>query len=213
MSSTQSTPLQDDVQGAARTPANVSREHLLDLVSSTYARGGAAGPLDHDVIDIMLAEVADKAACSFLRDRWEDSFPLAAYDELLSAVAALRAVLGFDPTPTACEVLAWSDELERQLAGEVDSSSYRFSARFTDGPYRGTILAVPGTFVLPDMGPAATLTLPIAWGDTADPGRGKARYRRGAMADQGVWPYRLDEVVRKDARPHITVPTSDQAGA
>ncbi|MER6616305.1 hypothetical protein [Streptomyces xantholiticus] len=209
MSTTQNVSLQFYAQDGTPIPPSVSRERLLDLVRAAYARGG--NHLNRDDVDIELAEVADKAACSLLRDRWNDDFPIAAYLELLSAVAALRAVLGFDPTPTAPEVLQWSENLGEQLASEVDGPTAPFYVRFVNGPYSGAILSTPGA---PDMGPAATLTLPIAWGDTADPGRGEARYWRDPAADEGLWLYRLDGDVREDSRPHITLPaTSDQVGA
>lgn len=213
MSTTQKLPLQ--IYAADGTPlrTTVSREHLLDLVSAAYARGGT-GPLEHDTIDIELAEVADKAACSLLRDRWNDDFPIAAYDDLLSVVAALRAVLGFDPTPTALEVLQWSDNLGEQLGDAIGGPTSPFYVKFVNGPYQGAILSIPGTLTPPDMGPAGTLTLPIAWGDTADPGRGQAEYRRDPAADEGLWLYRLDADVREDSRPHITLPSAaDQVGA
>ncbi|MFC9534432.1 hypothetical protein ACFT38_28395 [Streptomyces sp. NPDC056975] len=163
-------------------------------------------------MDIELAEVADKAACSLLRDRWDDAFPIAAYVELLTAVAALRAVLGFDPTPTAREVFDWSEKLGERLGDGVDGPASFCFIRFANGPYKGAVLRVPGA---PSLGPAATLTLPVAWGDTADPGRGEARYQRDVEAtDDGLWLYRLDGDVREDARPHITLSaTSDLVGA
>ncbi|MFJ4880168.1 hypothetical protein ACIP93_33840 [Streptomyces sp. NPDC088745] len=212
MSTTQHVSLQAYAPDGTPIPPTVSREHLLDLVRGAYERAGVH--LAGDGVDIELAEIADKAACSLLRDRWSDDFPLAAYDELLSVVAALRAVLGFDPTPTAREVLEWADEMGKRLGSELDDPKSSEYARFVDGPYSGAILIVTGTLALPDMGPAPILNLPIAWGDTADPGRGEARYRRDPAARERVWHYRLDsETVREDARPHITLPVSDQGGA
>ncbi|MFE4579378.1 hypothetical protein [Streptomyces chartreusis] len=209
------TNLSLQIYAADGTPlrATVSREHLLALVRGAYERGGTV-LVDRVDVDIELAEAADKAACSLLRDRWNEDFPIAAYVELLKTVAALRAVLSFDPTPTAQEVLDWAEILGERLGGEIDGPTSPFYVRFVDGPYSGAILKVPGTLTLPDMGPAATLTLPIAWGDTADPGRGEARYQRDPAADESLWLYRLDGDVREDARPHITLPsTTDQAGA
>ncbi|MFF9901276.1 hypothetical protein [Streptomyces longispororuber] len=111
MSTTQNVPLEASGRdGIPAAPSPVRREHLLDLVSAAYARGGT-GPLERDGIDIELYELADKAACSLLRDRWNDTFPVVAYVELLTVTAALRAVLGFDPTPTAREVIDWSENL------------------------------------------------------------------------------------------------------
>ncbi|MEU9355036.1 hypothetical protein AB0D65_29580 [Streptomyces griseoloalbus] len=213
MSTTQNPSLQVHVQDGTPIPPTVSRERLLDLVRGAYDRAGTH--LERGDIDIELAEVADKAACSLLRDRWNDDFPIAAYVELLTAVAALRAVLGFDPTPTAREVLDWADDLGKRLGSDLDDPKSSEYAKFVDGPYSGAILIVPGTLAMPDMGPASTLDLPIAWGDTADPGRGEARYKRDPAARERLWHYRLDdETVREDARPHITLSgTSAQAGA
>ena len=208
MSTTPNVFLQVYAQDGTPIPPTVSREYLLDLARGAYERGGTH--LERGDVDIELAEVADKAACSLLRDRWNDDFPTAAYLELLSAVAALRAVLGFDATPTSREVLDWSDRLGERLGKEVDGPTAPFYVKFANGPYRGAVLSVPG---VPDMGPAATLTLPIAWGDTADPGRGEALYRRDEAADEGLWLYRLAGDVREDARPHITLPSEpDQGG-
>jgi hypothetical protein len=206
VSTTQNLSLQGYAPDGTPIQPPVSRDHLLGLVAAVYERSGT-GPLDNDTIDIELAEVADKAACSLLRDRWKDDFPIAAYLELLTMVAALRAVLGFDPTPTAPEVLQWSKNLGTQLGSESDGPSSPLYVKFVNGPYRGAVLSVPGVLT---AGPAVVLTLPIAWGDTADPGRGQARYRRDPAPDDGLWPYRLDRDVREDARPHIT-PSSDQA--
>lgn len=211
MSTTQNVSLQ--VYAADGTPIapTVSREHLLDLARGAYERAGTH--LTRDDVDIELADTADKAACSLLRDRWNDDFPIAAYVELLTAVAALRAILGFDPTPTAREVTEWSEKLGERLGGEVEGPTFLSFIKFANGPYKGAVLRVPGQA---DQGPAAVLTLPIVWGDTVDPGRGEARYLRDAEAtDEGLWLYRLDdETVREDARPHITLtPESDQAGA
>jgi hypothetical protein len=188
-------------------------DYLLDQVRGAYERAGHH--VERDLVDIVLAETADKAACSLLRDCWNDDFPLAAYHELLSPVAALRAVLGFDPTPTALEVLDWAEKLGKRLGSELDDPKSSEYASFVDGPYSGVILIVPGTLAMPDMGPAAVLDLPIAWGDTADPGRGVARYKRDPAARERVWHYRLtDETVREDARPHIALPAeSDEVGA
>ncbi|MFK0159168.1 hypothetical protein ACIQVK_44745 [Streptomyces sp. NPDC090493] len=212
MSTTDNLSLQFYAADGTPLPAAVSREHLLDLARGAYERGGTH--LERGDVDIELAEAADKAACSLLRDRWNDDFPIAAYVELLTTVAALRAVLGFDPTPTAREVLDWAEKLGERLGSELEGPTSPFFVKFANGPYRGAVLSVPGTLVMPNMGPAGTLTLPIAWGDTLDPGRGEARYQRDAAADEGLWLYRLDGDVREDARPHITLPAaSDQVGA
>ncbi|MDI3102071.1 hypothetical protein QJ054_34100 [Streptomyces sp. AN-3] len=211
MSTTPNLSLQVYAQDGTPIPPAVSREHLLDLVRGAYDRAGTH--LERGDVDIELAEVADKAACSLLRDRWKDDFPTAAYVELLTAVAALRAMLGFDPSPTAREVLVWADELGERLGSDLDDPKSSEYAKFVDGPYSGAVLIVPGTLAMPDMGPAPTLNLPIAWGDTADPGRGEARYRRDPAARERLWHYRLDdETVREDARPHIALPTAPAQG-
>ncbi|MGW4086936.1 hypothetical protein ACWEGS_28290 [Streptomyces sp. NPDC004822] len=204
MSTTQNPSLQVYAPDGTPIPPTVSREHLLDLARGTH--------LERGDVDIELAEVADKAACSLLRDRWNDDFPIAAYVELLNTIAAFRAVLGFDPTPTAREVTQWSEESGERLGHDVDGPTSLSFIKFANGPYRGAVLRVPGAA---DQGPAVALTLPIAWGDTADLGRGEARYKRDPAADEGLWLYRLDdETVREDARPHITLTAeSDQVGA
>ncbi|MFJ7054732.1 hypothetical protein ACIQU7_23780 [Streptomyces albidoflavus] len=188
-------------------PRTVSPQHLLDLVCAAYARGGTG--LDHHTIDAELYEVADKAACSLLRDRWNDDFPIAAYVELLSAVAALRAVLGLAPTPTAREVTQWSENLERELGSHVGGPTKPSYVRFADGPYRGAVLRLPEPSTPAGAGPTAVLVLPIAWGDTVDPGRGDALYRRAlSVSADGLWLYYLVGEVREDARPHITAPAT-----
>ncbi|SEE85145.1 hypothetical protein SAMN05216483_6790 [Streptomyces sp. 2131.1] len=209
MSTTPNLSLQVYDPDGTPIPPAVSREHLLNLACGAYKRGGTY--LSRGDLDIELAEVADKAACSLLRDRWDDKFPIAAYTELLAAVAALRAVLGFDPTPTAPEVIQWAKELGEGLASGVEANSL-FYVGFTAGPYRGAVLRFPG--VRNGRGPAESITLPIAWGDTAAPGRGQAQYRRSPIPnDEGLWLYQLDKAVREDARPDITVPPSAQGGA
>ncbi|MEU2969062.1 RsbRD N-terminal domain-containing protein [Streptomyces ardesiacus] len=210
MSTTQKLSPQVYAQDGTPIPPAVSREHLLDLTRDAYEHAGTH--LERGDVDIELAEVADKAACSLLRDRWNDDFPIAAYTELLTAIAALRAVHGFDPTPTAREVLDWAERLGNQLGEGLEGPTSRCYVQFLDGPYRGAVLAVPQSLRMGDMGPAAALTLPIAWGDTADPGRGEVRYQRSPAADRGTWLYRLDGDVREDARPHITVPSAPTEG-
>lgn len=210
MSTTPNVSIQVYAPDGTPIPPTVSREHLLNLARGAYERGGTQ--LNRGDVDIELAEVADKAACSLLRDRWNDDFPIAAYVELLSAVAALRAVLDFDPTPTAVEVTGWSEKLGERLGSDVDGPTTLSFIRFANGPYKGAVLRVPGAS---DLGPADALTLPITWGCTADPGHGEAQYKRDAeVTGEGLWLYRLDGDVREDARPHITLPaTPDQVGA
>jgi hypothetical protein len=210
MSTNPAISLQVHDSNGTPVPPTVSREHLVDLARAAYARGG--NHLDRDVVDLELAAIADKAACSLLRDRWDDDFPIAAYTELLSAIAALRAVLGFDPSPTAREVHEWAANLGREMTKEIDGLVSPCFLKFVNGPYQGAVLHVPG--VNPEMGPASTLTLPIAWGDTEAPGRGEAQYERIPVQDEGLWLYRLLYDVPEGSRPHITLPsTSDQVGA
>ncbi|MFJ2745221.1 hypothetical protein ACIO3O_36815 [Streptomyces sp. NPDC087440] len=73
-------------------------------VLAAFARSGYH--LDAEVLDEHLAEIAEKAAGSLVRDQWKPDFPAAAYCDLLTAVAALRDVLGFDPSCTAVELFA-----------------------------------------------------------------------------------------------------------
>ncbi|PNG22346.1 hypothetical protein [Streptomyces cahuitamycinicus] len=202
MSTTPNVSLQVYDRDGTPMPPSVSRERLVDLVRSAYARGGKH--LDRDVVDLELAEIADKAACSLLRDRWNDDFPIAAYTELLSAVAAVRAVLGFAPTPTAREVHEWAENLGKQMAEEIDGLVSPCFIQFVNGPYKGAVLSVPAR--TPAMGPANTLTLPIAWGDTEQPGRGEAQYERIPIPDEGLWLYRLIHEAPEGSRPHITLP-------
>ncbi|MFF8696215.1 hypothetical protein ACF08W_28790 [Streptomyces sp. NPDC015144] len=209
MSTTPNLSLQVYAPDGTPIPPTVSREHLLDLARGVYERGGTY--LSRGDVDIELAEVADKAACSLLRDRWDDAFPLAAYTELLTAVAALRAVLGFDPSPTAPEVFAWSLALAERIGEGVEEPTERSFVSFADGPYRGAVLSVPASL---RAGPKDVLTVPIEWGDSAERGRGEARYQRGAaLTDEGLWLYRLDGDVREDARPHIAPAATSQKGA
>ncbi|GGN89645.1 hypothetical protein GCM10011579_084750 [Streptomyces albiflavescens] len=103
--------------GAPQTPI-WDRAHSVDTVISAFARSGTL--LDRDGVDVHLAELDDKAACSLLRDRWKDDFPVAAYGELLCTVAALRGLLGYSPTPTSVEVFDWARELKRKAAEAID---------------------------------------------------------------------------------------------
>ncbi|MET9731982.1 hypothetical protein ABZZ79_15415 [Streptomyces sp. NPDC006458] len=141
-----------------------------------------------------------------LRDRWKDDFPVAAYGELLRATAALRGLLGYSPTPTGVEVFDWARRLKRQAAEAVDGPVWDFTIQFINGPYSGVILMYPGELKEPKEGPGS-ITVPIAWGDDAEPGRGEAQYERcDEPNSEGLWLYRLAGVVPDGARPHITVP-------
>lgn len=69
--------------------------------------------VDADVLDEVLAEIADKAAGTFRQFRdamragreHELPYPIAALNHLLAVTAALRAALGYTDTPTAAEVV------------------------------------------------------------------------------------------------------------
>ncbi|MFF0698349.1 hypothetical protein ACFYU4_37665 [Streptomyces tendae] len=186
-----------------------SRSHSVDATVAAFARGGTL--LDRDGVDIHLAEIADKAACSLLRDRWKDDFPIAAYGELLCTIAALRSLLGYSPTPTAVEVFDWAREQKQKAAAEIDGPVQDFAVQFINGPYAGVILSFPGEAKGLGGCPGGVITVPIEWGDDTEPGRGEARYRRGdEPTSDGLWLYRLAENVPQGARPHITVP--DQKG-
>ncbi|WP_108934663.1 hypothetical protein [Streptomyces ardesiacus] len=185
------------------------RARSLDTVIAAFARGGTL--LDRDSVDLHLSEIADKAACSLLRDRWKDDFPVAAYGELLCTVAALRSLLDYSPTPTAVEVFDWAREQKRKTAAALDGPVEDFVVQFINGPYRGVILTFPGAVAGLGNGPASLITMPIEWGDDKEHGRGEARYgRRAEPTSEGLWLYRLAEDVPEGARPHITVP--DQKG-
>ncbi|MEV0437725.1 RsbRD N-terminal domain-containing protein [Streptomyces spectabilis] len=201
----------------------------LDIVQAAraFARGGEH--IDPELLDVHLVEVADKASCSLLRDRFRNDFPHAAYHELLSSVAALRAVLGFSPTPTAREVLDWQDRQRTVYAEAVWGPKTKYPVVFTDGPYRGVEMALDGPAQaypsaddplghLADgwiAGPPAFISLPIVWGDTNKPGHSSVGYKRGyAPGADGLWPFRVrtdDPAPPTGARPHITV-SSQQEG-
>ncbi|MEU3199629.1 hypothetical protein [Streptomyces sp. NPDC006996] len=181
------------------------RARSVNTVIAAFARGGTL--LDRDGVDEHLAEIADKAACSLLRDRWKDDFPVAAYGKLLCTIAALRGLLGYSPTPTAVEVFDWARQQKQKAAEAIDGPVQDFVIQFLNGPYSGVILTFPGEMQGPGGGPGQSLTVPIAWGDDSDPGRGEARYARTEEpTSEGLWLYRLAEGVPDGARPYITVP-------
>lgn len=177
----------------------------VDTVIDAFARGGTL--LDRDGVDLHLSEIADKAACSLLRDRWKGDFPVAAYGELLSTIAALRSLLGYSPTPTAVEVFDWAREQKRKASEALDGPMEDFGVQFINGPYRGVIMTFPGEVTGLGDRPAGFITMPIEWGDDTEPGCGEARYeRRSTPTSEGLWLYRLAEGVPDGARPNITVP-------
>ncbi|MFC9280861.1 hypothetical protein [Streptomyces collinus] len=189
------------------------RARSINTVIDAFARGGTL--LDPDGVDVHLAELADKAACSLLRDRWKDDFPVAAYGELLCTIAALRSLLGYSPTPTAVEVFDWARQQKRRTAAAIDGPVQDVAVQFINGPYRGVILTYPGEAIHPQARPAGLITLPIEWGDDTVPGRGEAQYARSSdePTSDGLWRYRLAEDVPEGARPHITVPDREDGRA
>ncbi|WP_030795340.1 hypothetical protein [Streptomyces sp. NRRL S-920] len=202
------------------TTATPVAERDVVQASKAFARGGEH--IDPELLDMHLVEVADKASCSLLRDRFRTDFPHAAYHELLSSVAALRAVLGLTPTPTAREVLEWQDRQRTVYAEAVRGPRAQYPVV---GPYRGVETALDGPAQaypsgddplghLADgwiAGPPASIPMPIVWGDTEKAGYGTVRYKRGyAPNSEGRWPFRVrtdDQAPPTGARPHITVPS------
>ncbi|WP_435060465.1 RsbRD N-terminal domain-containing protein [Streptomyces sp. bgisy060] len=204
---------------------NTLTDHLSPVANAAgaYARGGEQIALD--AMDLHLADVAENAACSLMRFRFRAGFPHVAYHELLSAVAALRAVLGFSPSPTAREVMAWQDEQRAVHAAALKAPKKPYPVRFVDGPYRGVEMVLDGpTVEYPSAddplghlassrwiaGPPAFVPLPIVWGDTAWPGHGTVRYRREHGPDRdGMWMFRMrtdDPAPPEGSRPYITMP-------
>ncbi|MEU6756023.1 hypothetical protein [Streptomyces sp. NPDC046685] len=174
---------------------------------AAFARGGVH--LDESaVLDIHLAEIADKAACSLLRDQWKNDFPVAAYTELLSAVAALRDVLGFAPSQTAVEVFDWVRRQREESARALTSPYQPYPVSFLDGPYRGVEMLLEGPSVGQHAGPPYFTPLPIVWGDTERLGHTSVRYKRGDdPSPEGVWPYRLrtdDPSPPEGSRPYLS---------
>ncbi|MFB6525219.1 hypothetical protein [Streptomyces sp. NPDC056399] len=195
---------------------------------TAYARGGEQ--VAPEVLDLHLADVAENAACSLIRHRFRAGFPHVAYHELLSAVAALRSILDFSPSPTAREVMEWQDQQRIAQAAACRAPKRPYAVRFVNGPYRGVEMALDGPSVpYPDpadplghlstsqwiAGPPAFVVFPVVWGDTAYLSHGTVRYRREDRPDRdGMWLFRLrtdDPAPPEGARPHITVP-SKQGG-
>ncbi|QOV40186.1 hypothetical protein IM697_18365 [Streptomyces ferrugineus] len=169
------------------------RAHLVDKVINAYALNGTV--LDRDVVDLHLAEAADKAACSLLRDQWTDGFPVAAYSELLATIAALRSVLGYSPTPTAVDVNTWARNL-RDASAEASGNDKDFhEVRIVEGPHMGVLLGVwgPKTPQEPDT-LAGPLLMPTEVGDSKNMEFGTAYYRRLKWPEPntGRWEYMLD---------------------
>ncbi|MGW2550092.1 hypothetical protein [Streptomyces sp. NPDC001635] len=170
---------------------------LVDKAASAYARGGEM--IAPDALDIHLAEIADKGSCSLLRDQWADHFPVAAYTELLSTVAALRSVLGFVPSPTAREVNDWAKSVQTAShEAAMGQPADLHEVRIVEGPHRGVVLALWGMKApqSPDtmVGPPLALELSIVRGDSEDLEHGIAYYRRlkRPNPDTNQWEYWLD---------------------
>ncbi|CAM5236767.1 hypothetical protein [Streptomyces griseomycini] len=178
------------------TPPTVSGEPILDLVRGAYARSGTL--LDRDVVDLHLLEAADKAACSLLRDQWTDGFPVAAYSELLSTIAALRSILGYSPTPTARDANTWARRVGHASKEAAGDDADFYEVQIIDGPHKGIILPLWGPKMpqTPDAlaGPPLTLELPIERGDSTDMEYGSAYYRRCTKPRPTTmqWDYQID---------------------
>lgn len=179
MSTTSAVSLQLYAPDGKPIPPTVSRERLVDLARAAYERGGEH--LDRDVMDIHLAETADKAACSLLRDQWKPDFPIAAYTELLSTVAALRSVLGYSPSPTACDVSAWARSVSDASAAAAGDDKEFHEVRVCEGPHMGILLPLWGPKAPQDQGaagPPLTLELATERGDSSHLEYDVARYKR-----------------------------------
>jgi hypothetical protein len=195
------------------------KDEMIQAAVAAFARGNEL--VEPEELDDHLSEIADKAAGTLLKDRHRRDFPHAAYDDLLSTVAALRAVLGFTPTPTAAEVLEWH---KRQPAayGRATEGRAEYLVVFLDGPYQGVEMALEGPvkpypeegdplgYLVGEgggwiAGPLAYVPLPVHYGPEGQHGYTSVRYKRGdAPLDDGRWPYRLrtdDPAPPEDARP------------
>ncbi|MEE1764376.1 hypothetical protein [Streptomyces sp. SP18BB07] len=192
------------------TPPPWDRSREVDLVVSAFAAAGTL--LDRDFVDLHLLEIVDKAACSLLRDQWTDGFPVAAYTELLTTIAALRSVLGYSATPTAVEVNTWARNL-RNASAEASGNDKDFhEVRIVEGPHMGVLLGVwgPKAPQEPDTlaGPILMLELPTEVGDSKNMEFGTAYYRRlkRPQPNTGQWEYMLDRTRSfpvAGSRPHF----------
>ncbi|MFD4795029.1 hypothetical protein [Streptomyces anulatus] len=202
------------------TPPNMSREHMVDLTRAAYERSNVY--LDRDVVDIHLAEVADQAACSLLRDRWKHDFPVAAYTELLATVSALRSILGYAQSPTAGDVSAWARRLWESSAAAAGDDKDFHEVQIHGGPYNEVVVVLwgPKTPQAPGMlvGPPLTLELATERGDSENLEYGTVHYKRlnRRPAQAGAqWEYWLDSEYPRPAegaRPHMLAPQTDRAG-
>ncbi|MGW0032993.1 hypothetical protein ACWDXD_24650 [Streptomyces sp. NPDC003314] len=197
-------------------PTDAGREYLLDQVRAVYDRSGTH--LDRDVVDLHMLDTVDKAACSLLRDQWTDGFPVTAYCELLTMLAATRALLGYSPTPTAVDVNVWARGVRDASADAAGDDRDLHEVRICEGPYMGVVLALwgPRAAQAADTvpGPPLRLELPIEQGDSADMEYGTAYYARLRQPDPRTaqWEYILDRdrpFPDAGARPHmLPVPAS-----
>lgn len=191
---------------------------MIERAAAAFARGNEL--IDPEEVDGHLAEMAEKAAGSLLRDRHRKDFPHAAYADLLSTVAALRDVLGFTATPTAAEVLAW-DKRQPEVYGRASAGRAEYPVTFLDGPYKGVEMTLEGPvkpypeeddplgYLVGERGgwiagPLAYVPLPVVYGPEQN-GYTSVRYKReDAPLPDGRWPYRLrtdEPAPPEDARP------------
>ncbi len=111
-------------QGVELVPGRHLAADILALVvgraAAAFSRSGTEFGVDPDgpplgeLLAELLDEIAGKAAGTLLQ--WDDAmrmsrddqlpFPNAAVSDLLAVVAALRAAIGYQPTPTAREIIA-----------------------------------------------------------------------------------------------------------
>lgn len=177
-------------------------EHLVDPIIARWERAGI--DLGSKDADHYLSEIADRSALCLLRDRWGGQPSSVAYGELLTVTAALRAVLGYSPTPTGAEVTAWALALKQKAAESLKGPVKDFLIRFADGPYQGLVIPYPGHSTR--RGPVMSCLVPIKWCDGPVLRHGDAWYTRDEDAHgDGVWPYRLAEKAPEGAAPYITV--------
>ncbi|MFI5990241.1 hypothetical protein ACIBAC_00105 [Streptomyces sp. NPDC051362] len=189
------------------------KSRQVDKVVNAFSAAGTL--LDHDVVDLHLLEIVDKAACSLLRDQWTNGFPVAAYTELLTTIAALRSVLGYAPTPTAVDVNRWARAVREATAEASGAAREFYEVRIVEGPHRGVLLGVFGPPEPPTdealAGPIFRLELPTESGESTT-ANGTAYYRRLKRPEPntGRWEYMLDRdkpFPSEGSRPHfLTLP-------
>lgn len=193
-----------------------NRFRQVDQVINAYSAAGTL--LARDVVDLHLLETVDKAACSLLRDQWTEGFPVAAYTELLTAIAALRSILGYSPTPIARDVNTWARSVREASAEASGADRAIHEVQFVEGPHKGALLGVWGPKDSPASdalaGPVYRLELATESGDSTDMGFGTAFYQRLKRPNPqtGVWEYMLDRekpFPAEGARPRfLPLPTA-----